>query len=170
MIIENTYMGYGKGHGGIIVATTKPRSVQVWSNSLPARADLMMDLDALREQYPTKKTKQNKESEASITADQKDQNALQNSLQLRSHPLDPNSHDPNVLMNICSSEIASDKTNGHMAKIIGEKQMKEFQLSLPDGFNSTIPKKVVPMDNLGKRKLLRKKKLPREKEKHPLRM
>ena len=52
-----------------------------------------------------------------------------------------------------------------MAKIIGEKQMKEFQLSLPDGFNSTIPKKVVPMDNLGKRKLLRKKKTAQGKRK-----
>ena len=46
MIIESPYMRHGKGPGGIIGTTTKPRSVQTWSNSsLPSRNDLLRDLD-----------------------------------------------------------------------------------------------------------------------------
>ena len=30
MKIETTYMGHGKGPGGVSRVTTKPRSVQIW--------------------------------------------------------------------------------------------------------------------------------------------
>ena len=33
MIIETTYMKYGKGPSGMIDITTKPGSVQIWTNS-----------------------------------------------------------------------------------------------------------------------------------------
>ena len=59
-----------------------------------------------------------------IAAGQKDQNALRNSLQLFFHPFDPNSHDSNVLTNICSGETVWGKTNVYLAKAIDEKQMK----------------------------------------------
>ena len=59
-----------------------------------------------------------------IAAGQKDQNALQNSLQLLFHPFDPNFHDSNVLISICSGEIVWGKTNVYLAKAIDEKQMK----------------------------------------------
>ena len=46
-------------------------------------------------------------------------------------------------MNIYCGEIASYKINGHIAKSISEKQMKELQQSQTDGFSSTILKKCV---------------------------
>ena len=49
-------------------------------------------------------------------------------------------------MNIYSGEIASYKINGHIAKSISEKQMKDLQHSLIDGFYSTILKKCVSID------------------------
>lgn len=33
MMIETTYMKYGKGPSGIMGITTNPQSVQIWSNS-----------------------------------------------------------------------------------------------------------------------------------------
>ena len=49
-------------------------------------------------------------------------------------------------MNIYSDEIASYKISGHIAKSISEKQMKDLQHSLIDGFYSTILKKCVSID------------------------
>ena len=59
-----------------------------------------------------------------IAAGQKDQNTLRNSLQLFSHPFDPNFLDSSVLIKICSGEIVWGKTNVYLAKAIDEKQMK----------------------------------------------
>ena len=79
MMIDSTYMKYGKGTGGIIGTTTKPRSVQIWSNSLPSYNDLLTDLDEFRGSYPIQKI-QKEEAEARITADKKDRNALKRTL------------------------------------------------------------------------------------------
>ena len=57
------------------------------------------------------------------------------------------SHDPSVLMNIYTDEISPDKSNVHKSFEIGNKQMKEFQKSLPDGFYATLPKQVITMEN-----------------------
>ena len=51
MMIGSTYMGQGKGLGDIIGTTTKPRSVQIWSNSQPSDNDSLRDLDELRGRY-----------------------------------------------------------------------------------------------------------------------
>lgn len=48
MMIDNTYMQYGKGRDGIIAVTKKPKSVQICSSSLPVCKDLMIDFDILR--------------------------------------------------------------------------------------------------------------------------
>ena len=69
MMIEITYMKHGNGPGGIIGTTTKPRSVQIWSNSLPPCNDLLRDLDELRGRYLTQKIIHKEEAVARITAD-----------------------------------------------------------------------------------------------------
>ena len=57
------------------------------------------------------------------------------------------SHDPSVLINIYTGEISPDKSNVYKSVEIGNKEMKEFQESLPDGFYATLPKKVITMEN-----------------------
>ena len=57
------------------------------------------------------------------------------------------SHDASVLMNIYTGEISPDKSNVCKLVEIGNKEMKEFQESLPDGFYATLPKKVITMEN-----------------------
>ena len=60
-MIDDTYKQHGNGPGGIISVTTKSRSVQVWSNSLPVFTDLMRNFDVLRERYPVTKIKHKEE-------------------------------------------------------------------------------------------------------------
>ena len=103
-------MRYGKGPGGIIAVTKKQRSVQIWSESLPACSKILKALDKLREKHPKTKTVHKKESKARICAGINPQ-TLRNALQLCPHPLDLDSQDNNLLINIYSSEIAYDKCN-----------------------------------------------------------
>ena len=64
-------MRHGKDPGGIIGTTTKPRSVQIWSNHLPCFNDLSRNLDELRERYPTQKIIHKEEVDAKMIADMK---------------------------------------------------------------------------------------------------
>ena len=147
MMIESTYMRHGEGPGGIIGTITKPRSLKIWSNSLPSFNDLLRDLDELRGRYPTQKIIHKDEAEARIIADTKDRNALKRTLQLCAHLFDMTSQNPTVLINIYTGEISPDKRNVDKSVEIGNKQMKEFQESLPDGIYATLPKKVVTKEN-----------------------
>ena len=81
-------MRHGKGPGGITGTTTKPRSVQIWLNSLPSCSELLRDLDELRGRCPTQKIIHKEKAEARMTADMKDRNALKRTLQLCAHPFD----------------------------------------------------------------------------------
>ena len=147
MMIESTYKRNGKGAGSIIGTATKPRSVQIWSNSLPSCNDLLSDLDELRGRYSTQKIIHKEVAEARTIADMKDRNALKRTLQSCTHPFDMTSHDPSVLMNIYSGKISLDESNVHKSVETGNKQMKEFQRSLPDGFYAALPKKAITMEN-----------------------
>ena len=152
MMIETTYMRYDKGPGGIIGVTTKPRSVQIWSESLPACSDILKDLAQLREKHPKTKTVHKEESKARICADMKDHQTLRNALQLCTHPLDLDSHDNNLLINIYLGKIVNGKCNVQNSVVIGSKQLKEFAESLPGGFYAAIQKKVVTMEVKEKKK------------------
>ena len=67
----------------------------------------------------------------------KNHHRLGNALQLFGHPLDLDSHDNNLLINIYSCKIAHDKSNVQNSVVIGSKQFTEFAESLPDGFYAT---------------------------------
>ena len=71
MMVEPTYMRYGKEVGGIIGVTTNPRLVQTWSESLLAYSEILKNLDQLREKHPKTKTVHKEESKAKICADMK---------------------------------------------------------------------------------------------------
>ena len=68
-------------------------------------------------------------------------------LQLCSHPLDMTLHDLSVLTNIYTDEISPVNSNLYKSVKIQNKQMKEFQEDLQDGFHATLPKKVITMEN-----------------------
>ena len=82
----------------------------------------------------------------------KDRHTLRNALQLCAHPLDLDSHDNNLLINIYSGENGHDKCNVQNSVVIGSQELIEFVESLSNGFYATIQKKVVTMEVNGKKK------------------
>ena len=80
IMIESTYMRHGKGPESIIGATTKPRSVQIWSNSLPSCNNLLRDLNELRGRYLAQKIMHKEEAEGRMIAEMKDRNVLRRTL------------------------------------------------------------------------------------------
>ena len=100
----------------------------------------------------TTEREESKESKAKIYVDMKDCHTLRNTMQLTAHPLDLDSHDNNLLINIYSVEIAHDKCNVQNSVVIGSQELIEFVESLSNGFYATIQKKVVTMEVNGKKK------------------
>lgn len=76
---------------------------------------------------------------------------IRNALELCAHPLDLDSLNNNLLINIYSGEIAHDKYNVQNLVVIGSKELIEFSESLLDGFYATIQNKVVTMEVKGKK-------------------
>ena len=48
MMIETSYMKFGKGPTGIIGKTTKPRTINIWAKSQHTCSEVLQDLDSLR--------------------------------------------------------------------------------------------------------------------------
>ena len=48
MMIETTYMKFGKGSGGITGVATQPRTLEVWTKSQHIQNKLLSDLEYLR--------------------------------------------------------------------------------------------------------------------------
>ena len=127
MMIETTFMRYGKGPGGLIGVTLKQECVK-------RQADKGKTISSVHKQ----------ESPSRIKSDRTDRIKLRNFLQTCIHPLDHNSHAPNKLINIYTGEISS-CSNVNKSLEIGQKQMSKFQESLPGGFHKPLKKLVVKM-------------------------
>ena len=54
------------------------------------------------------------------------------------HPLKPEMHTENILVNICSGEEARSDVSDSNSLETGAKEMIRFQESLPDGFKTTL--------------------------------
>ena len=143
MFIETTFMRYGKGPGGLIGVTLKPKAVKKWANSLHICTQVLKDLDEMRDRNFTKeKTVHKEEMPSRIKADEVDRENIKRMLKSCFHPLDTSNH-PETLFNIQSGNIAHEKVNAFDAFSIGKQQMNEK--SWPKGFYSTIQKRVQTM-------------------------
>ena len=140
-------MRYGKWPGGIIGVTAKPRSVQIWSESLPTCSEIPNSEKSIQRLKPITKKSQKQE----YAPGWKTPKIIRNALELCAHPLDLDSLNNNLLINIYSGEIAHDKCNVQNLVVIGSKELIEFSESLLDGFYATIQKKVVTMEAKGKK-------------------
>ena len=84
------------------------------------------------------------ERPARIKSDAQDKQNILHKLQSCIDPMDPTNH-PDELVNIVTGRVAPGTVNAGLSVQIGTAQLREFEESLPDGFNSTISKKVVTM-------------------------
>ena len=116
MMIETTFMRYGKGPGGIIGVTTKPKTVSIWANSLHSCNEVLKDLDDVRERDSTLKTHHKEELIGRINADENDRKKLRDFLKTCVHPLDIDSHDlSSGLLNIYTGGYAPKHVNVNKA-------------------------------------------------------
>ena len=86
------------------------------------------------------------EMKARIISDGADCESIRDKLKLCIDLLDPTSHPPTIV-NIVSGQIADGTVNVQDAVAIGSKQMQEFEKSWPEGFRSTISKKVMTVSD-----------------------
>ena len=49
MLIETTFVRYGKGPGGIVGVTLQPNVVKKWANSFHITTQILKDLEDMRE-------------------------------------------------------------------------------------------------------------------------
>ena len=145
MMIETSYMKFGKGPSGIIGQTTKPRTLQIWAKSQHTCSEILQSLDSIREKDESTITNHKEETVGRMKADEIDKVKLQNFLQTCLHPLQDSNHPKNALCNIYTGQMAGSKVNVNKSVEIGKKQMASYQASLPDGFQTTITKEVVTM-------------------------
>ena len=149
MMIETSYMKFGKGPSGIIGQITKPRTLQIWAKSQHACSGVLQCLDQVREKDENLMTTHKEEKAGRIKADIIDKVKLRNFLKTCLHPLDVSNHPdavqitkteqqseysgfPKALCNIYTGQISHSKVNVNDSVEKGKKLMVQFQNSLPD--------------------------------------
>ena len=135
MMIETSYMKFGKGPNGICQHSC---------------SEVLQSLDSIREIHEIRMTTHKEEKDGRMKADLIDKVKLQNFLETCLHPLNCSNHPESTLCNIYTGQLSGIKVNVNKSVEIGTKQMVSFQRSLPDGFRSTIKKEVVTMKETGK--------------------
>jgi len=81
------------------------------------------------------------EMKARIVSGGADRQSIREKLKLCIDPFDPTLHPPTIV-NIVGGQVADGTVNVQDAVAIGTKQMQEFEKGGPEGFQSTISKKV----------------------------
>ena len=110
--------------------------------SLNIFIQVQADLDRMRESSIKEQIFHKKESAVRKGSDQADKVKIQTKLSQMIHPLKPESHD-DQLINIASGYICQDQSvSVDNAVEIGKQMEEEFSTNLPEGFYSTIHRKV----------------------------
>ena len=143
--IESTYMKIGKGPSGVIGFTTNERYLNVWANSHHLCADVISQLEDLRDYKGKNNDKHKEEGPGRISSDREDKLKLRSALKQCIHPLAIEEHSNNILVNIYTGEEADKDVNVNKSVEIGLKELKSFQESLPEGFRKTLSMKVITM-------------------------
>ena len=146
MLIETTFMKYGKGPGGLIGVTLQQRSVKKWAYSLHVTTQILKDLEDMRERKSVQDVTVHKEEKPGrLKSDANDREKLRVKFEQCIDPLDAKSH-PSELVNISTGAINKDPTvNVENAVAIGVHQLSSFINELPESFAKSIEKKVVVM-------------------------
>ena len=147
MFVESTFMRYGKGPQGIIGVTMKPDMVKKWAYSMHICSRILQDLSDMADGHQSDQDgviSHKEEKPSRIRSDGQDRDNIRMKLKTCIDPFDAAGHGGS-LMNIASGRIATDKVNAHKAIEIGREQLNTYIASWPEGFDMTIPKKVVTM-------------------------
>lgn len=155
MLIETTFMRFGKSRGGIKGITLQPNTVKKWALSLHVCGQLSKDVQDMIDGEESKKvhTFHKEESAARIKCDEEDRKKIRQKLQTCMNPLVIEDH-PDGIVSIHSGRIGNTKVNVDDAVCLGEKQRQKFEESLPKGFYVPLKKEVVTLSNNKKHMLV----------------
>ena len=160
--IESTFMRYGHSVGGVIGITLKPDALKIWALSRHICCKLQSDMERMEDEYAhTSKIHlyHKEEAGARIISDTKDRTRLLRTLDTYLHPLNPNEHPGNSIVNIYTGMIAPATVNVDDALNIGNSMLEDFGKTWPRGFHNKISTKVRSMEitsksiNAGDRKM-----------------
>ena len=152
MFIETTWMRKGHGPGGIIGNTETPQTMATWVYSMDAVMTLTGDLKRMGNHDDDKmKEKHKEEFPSRIKHDGDDRRAIRQALASFVDPLDPESHGGGLLLNIVSGKVANPEVNVDNSVNLGMTMMTQFETSWPEGFHTTISKRVITFEEKKKR-------------------
>ena len=141
MFIETTFMRHGKDLHGLVDITLQPKTVKQWALSLHACAQVLLDLEKMRDRERCKDQLTHKEELPSrIKSDQIDRSKIWKMLDTMIHPLDI-METPDEL----TGAISPKAVNIDDALSIETKQKIYFIDSLPDRFHQSLKKEVNSM-------------------------
>ena len=145
MFIETTFMRHGKGPCGVVGITLKPKAVKQWSLSLHACAQILQDLEEMRDRNCCKdQLKHKEELPGRIGSEDIDRIKIREKLESIIHPLEVEESPENAI-NIYSGSISPRSVDIDKAIEIGKEQRKRFDCSLPGVFYESIKKEVTTM-------------------------
>ena len=139
-------MRHGHGPTGVTGLALNGNQMKVWSLSEAAISDVTHQIKTMRGERTKIQTAHKEKGPARIVANGMDRKALRDTLNLCINTLAPEEPDGGKLINIFTGQLAPDGVNVEEANAIGGDQMKSFRNSWPQGFYSTISKKIVPFD------------------------
>ena len=152
MFIETTWMRKGHGPGGIIGNTENAQTMATWVYSMDTVMTLTGDLKKMGNINEVKcKEKHKEEFPSRIRHDGDDRRAIQQTLSSFIDPLNPELHADGSLLNIVSGQVANVGVNVDNSVEIGKSMMTEFETSWPEGFYTSISKRVATFAEKKKR-------------------
>ena len=140
MLIETTYMKFGKSSGGLVGITLKPKSVLRWAYSFHKLSSMIKDLKEISDKASTT-WKHKEEYDERMKQDLKDRLKIKKKLASCINSLTETGGEFSAgVVNIASGKVTpAGQTNIHDCVKIGKEQMIEFRSGLPEGFNEKIP-------------------------------
>ena len=141
MMIETTFMRYGKGPRGMIGITLKSETLKTWAFSLHTGSLVSNDISNMTSNEKATLIVHKEELNGRIRSDGVDREKIRNKLEAIIDPLNPASHPSGGIINVISGKNTV-SVNVDQALTIGEEQMKKFENSWQEGFHSNIPKQV----------------------------
>ena len=119
MLIETTFVRYGKGPGGIVGVTLQPNVVKKWANSFHITTQILKDLEDMREKAQSKSQEFHKEEAKGRRSDEHDQACIRKVLE---KCINPFQRDFKGLVDIYSGYVANKEVNVHKSDKIGQEQ------------------------------------------------
>ena len=123
----------------------KSNALKIWALSRHICCKIESDLGEMEEEETgaTRDQQYHKEeAKARIQADAKDRAGLRRKLDYCIDPIDSKEHPEGSIVNIVSGKLATASVNVENAVMIGETMLEDYEKTWPEGFNSTVSKKV----------------------------